>query len=156
MTYELKIERVFDAPPDLVFDTLVDPNAQEELHSGQVPGWGLVKSEMDLRVGGTWDILFGPEDGKGEPDRLHSVFTEIDRPRRLAYDFSMYVGEWGRTIDSTVTYTFEEQDGKTLLTIVQSGFETEADRDAFMGGTPGFIDSLQRVVAARVDRQGSG
>jgi uncharacterized protein YndB with AHSA1/START domain len=156
MTYELKIERLFDAPPELVFDTLVDPDAQEELYNGQVPGWGLVKFEMDLRVGGTWDILFGPEDGKGEADRLHSVFTEIDRPRRLAYDFSMYVGEWGRTVDSTVTYTFEERDGKTLLTIVQSGFETEADRDAYMEGVPGFIDSLQRAVAARNGRQGRG
>jgi uncharacterized protein YndB with AHSA1/START domain len=156
MTYELKIERLFDAPPELVFDTMVDPDAQEELYNGQIPGWGLVKFEMDLRVGGTWDILFGPEDGKGEPDRLHSVFTEIDRPRRLAYDFSMYVGEWRRTVNSTVTYTFEERDEKTLLTIVQSGFATEADRDAYLDGVPGFLDSLQRAVANRVGPQGSG
>jgi uncharacterized protein YndB with AHSA1/START domain len=152
MTYELKIERLFDAPPELVFDTLVDPNAQEELFNDQVPGWSLLKSEMDLRVGGSWTIVFGPADGKGEADRLVSVFTEVERPRRLAYDLSMFVGEWGRTVDSTVTYTFEGRDGKTLLTIVQSGFETEADRDAYMEGTPGFIDSLQRVVEARMGR----
>jgi uncharacterized protein YndB with AHSA1/START domain len=150
MTYELKIERLFDAPPELVFDTLVDPEAQDELFNDQLEGWRLLKSEIDLRVGGTWTISFGPEDGTGEPDRLDSVFTEIDRPRRLAYDLSMFVGEWGRTVDSTVAYTFEDRDGKTLLTIVQSGFETEADRDAYLEGTPGFIDSLQRVVAARM------
>jgi uncharacterized protein YndB with AHSA1/START domain len=149
MTYELKIERLFDAPPELVFDTLVDPDAQAELFNGQVPGWGLLKSEMDLRVGGSWTIVFGPTDGKGEADRLESVFTEVDRPRRLAYDMSMFVGEWGRTVDSTVTYTFEDRDGKTLLTIVQGGFETESDRDAYLEGTPGFIDSLQRAVEAR-------
>jgi hypothetical protein len=70
----------------------------------------------------------------------------------------MFVGEWGRTVDSTVTYTFEEKHGKTLLTIVQSGIETEADRDAYLEGTPGFIDSLQRAVAARMAHreQGSG
>jgi uncharacterized protein YndB with AHSA1/START domain len=156
MTYELKIERLFDAPPELVFDTLLDPDAQEELFNDQVEGFRLWKSEIDLRVGGTWTIVFGPADGKGEADRLNSVFTEIDRPRRVAYDLSMFVGEWGRTIDSTVTYTFEEQEGKTLLTIVQSGFGTEADRDAFLEGTPGFLDSLQRVVATRVGRPGSG
>jgi uncharacterized protein YndB with AHSA1/START domain len=154
MTYELKIERVFDAPPELVFDTLIDPEAQDELFNGQVEGWRLLKSEIDLRVGGAWTIVFGPADGKSEADRLDNVFTEIDRPRRLAYDMSMFVGEWGRTVDSTVTYTFEERDGKTLLTIVQSGFETEADRDAYMDGTPGFIDSLQRAVAARIGRHG--
>jgi uncharacterized protein YndB with AHSA1/START domain len=150
MTYELKIERLFDAPPELVFDTLVDPEVQDELFNDQLEGWRLLKSEIDLRVGGTWTISFGPEDGTSEPDRLNSVFTEIDRPRRLAYDLSMFVGEWGRSIDSRVLYTFEEQEGKTLLTIVQSGFETEADRDAFLSGTPGYLDALQRVVAARV------
>ena len=106
--------------------------------------------EIDLRVGGTWTIVFGPVDEQGEPDRITNVFTEIDRPRRLSYDASMYVGEWGRTVDFAETFTFDEQDGKTLLTLVESGFETEADRDAFMSGTPGFVDSLQRVVASRI------
>lgn len=150
MTYELKIERLVDAPPELVFDTYVDPEAQDELFSDQVEGWRLLESEIDLRVGGTWTIVFGPADEAGEPDRIRSVFTEIDRPHRLAYDLTMYVGEWGRSVDFTESITFDEQDGKTLVTIVQGGFESEADRDAFMSGTPGFLDSLERVVAARV------
>mgnify|MGYP003417410280 FL=1 len=41
MTYELKIERLFDAPPEVVFDTLVDPDAQEEVFNDQVEGWKL-------------------------------------------------------------------------------------------------------------------
>ena len=152
MTHELRIERLLDAPPELVFDTLVDPEAQHELYDHQMEGWGLLSWEMDLRVGGTWTIRFGPADGSSEPDRLTSVFTEIDRPRRLAYDLSMFVGEWGRTVDSAVTYTFEERDGMTLLTIVQSGFESEEIRDSYLEGTPGFLDSLERTVAARVAR----
>ena len=60
MTYELKIERLFDAPPEVVFDTLVDPDAQEELFNDQVEGWKLWEFEIDLRVGGTWTIVFGP------------------------------------------------------------------------------------------------
>ena len=155
MTYELRIERVFDAPPEAVFDTLVDPDAQEELYAGQVPGWSLWEFAIDLRVGGTWTIVFGPSDRTGEPDRITYVFTQIDRPRLLAYSMSMFVSEWGRTVDSTETLTFEEQDGKTLFTIVQSGFESEADRDAFMSGTPGFLDALQRAVAKRVGDRGS-
>jgi uncharacterized protein YndB with AHSA1/START domain len=149
VTYELKLERLFDAPPELVFDTLVDPDAQDELFAEQVEGWSLRSFEIDLRVGGTWTIVFGPIDG-GDADRLTSVFTEIDRPRRLSYDTTMYVSEWKRTVDFTETITFEEQDGKTLLTIVESGFESEADRDAFMSGTPGFLDALQGAVAKRV------
>jgi uncharacterized protein YndB with AHSA1/START domain len=156
MTHELRIERVLHAPPELVFDTLVGPDAQEDLYNGQLEGWGLLSWEMDLREGGTWTIVFGPQDGSGEPDRLTSVFTEIDRPRRLSYDLSMFVGEWGRTVDSTVTYTFDDRDGQTQLTIVQSGFETKEDRDAYLEGTPGFLDSLARVVAARVKPQEQG
>jgi uncharacterized protein YndB with AHSA1/START domain len=150
MTYELRIERLFDAPLELVFDTLVDPDAQDELFNDQVEGWKLWEFEIDLRVGGAWTIVYGPADGNGEADRITNVFTEIDRPRRLSYDASMYVGQWKRTVEFSETLTFEDQDGKTLLTIVQGGFESEADRDAFMSGTPGFLDALQRVVAARV------
>jgi uncharacterized protein YndB with AHSA1/START domain len=150
MTNELRIERLFDAPPELVFDTLVDPDAQEDLFSGQVEGYELREWEIDLRVGGTWTIVYGPVDGGAQPDRLTSVFTEIDRPRRLVYDLSMFVGEWERTIDSSVAYTFEERDGQTLLTLVQTGFETKEDRDAYLDGAPGFLDSLARVVATRV------
>jgi uncharacterized protein YndB with AHSA1/START domain len=152
MTHELRIERVLDAPPELVFDTLVGPDAQEDLYNGQVEGWGLLSWEMDLREGGTWTIVYGPQDGSGEPDRLTSVFTEVDRPRRLSYDLSMFVGEWGRTVDSSVTYTFEERDGGTLLTIVQSGFESREVRDSYLDGVPGFLDSLERVVASRAAR----
>jgi uncharacterized protein YndB with AHSA1/START domain len=152
MTHELRIERVLDAPPELVFDTLVGPDAQEDLYNGQLEGWGLLSWEMDLREGGTWTIVFGPQDGSGEPDRLTSVFTEVDRPRRLSYDLSMFVGEWGRTVDSSVTYTFEERDGGTLLTIVQSGFESREVRDSYLDGVPGFLDSLERVVASRAGR----
>jgi uncharacterized protein YndB with AHSA1/START domain len=152
MTHELRIERVLDAPPELVFDTLVGPDAQEDLYNGQVEGWGLLSWEMDLREGGTWTIVYGPQDGSGEPDRLTSVFTEVDRPRRLSYDLSMFVGEWGRTVDSSVTYTFEERDGGTLLTIVQSGFESRDVRDSYLDGVPGFLDSLERVVASGAAR----
>jgi uncharacterized protein YndB with AHSA1/START domain len=31
MTYELKLERLLDAPSELVFDTFVDPDAQAEM-----------------------------------------------------------------------------------------------------------------------------
>lgn len=150
MTYELKVERLFDAPPEVVFDTLVDPKAQPEIFADMVEGWSLLSFDIDLRVGGEWNNVFGRTDGSGEPDRMTSVFTEIDRPHRLSYTFTMFVSQWGRTIETTETITFDEQDGKTLMTIVQSGFETEEDRDAFASGTPEFMDAIQKAVAARM------
>jgi uncharacterized protein YndB with AHSA1/START domain len=150
MTYDMKIERLFDAPPELVFDTMVDPEAQPEIFADEVPGWSLWEWEIDLRVGGEWTFVYGLADRSGEPDRNTSVFTEIDRPRRLAYRSSMFVSEWGRAVDYTETVTFEERDGKTLVTIELTDLELEKDRDAFMGGLPGYLDAVERVVANRM------
>src|SRR5438034_9414032 len=60
MSYELRMERLFDAPPEVVFDAFVDPDAQGELYADDEgdPRW-VVESEMDLRDGGTWSIAFG-------------------------------------------------------------------------------------------------
>jgi uncharacterized protein YndB with AHSA1/START domain len=149
VTYEGTIERLFDAPPELVFDTVVNPEVQDELFSDVVQGWKLREFSIDLRVGGKWTVVFGPADGTGEADRLTSVFTVVAPPHRLEYDTSMYVSEWGRTVSYSESMTFQEQDGKTLLRIEMHGFETEADRDAFMSGTPDFLNALQRVVASR-------
>ncbi len=149
MTYELKVERLFDASPDLVFDTITDPAYQEEIFEGQVEGWVVQRFEIDLRVGGAWTIEYGPRDGSGPNDVITSVLTEVDRPRRLACDATMFISKWGRTVGYSELITFEDTDGKTLITLVQSGFESEGDRDAFLGGTPSWVDSLQRVVEAR-------
>jgi uncharacterized protein YndB with AHSA1/START domain len=149
VTYEMKIERVLDAPPDIVFDTIVDPAGQDEIFADIVEGWTVQRFDIDLRLGGTWTVEFGPRDGKGPNDVLTSVFTEVDRPRRLAYDTTMYVAEWNKTVPFSEVITFEKQDGKTLLTVVQSGFETEADRDAFQSGTPDWFDAVQRAAEAR-------
>lgn len=149
MTYDLKIERLFDAPPELVFDTLVEPSVQDELFSGLVDGWSLQRFEIDLRVGGTWLIVFGPTDGAGPSDTIESVFTEVDRPHRLSYDTSMYVSAWQRTVSFTETISMTEQDGKTLVVIEQTGLESAEDRDSFMNGTPSFLDALHRVVTSR-------
>ena len=150
MTYDLTLERLIDAPPEVVFDTIVDPEAQPEIFVDQVPGWELWEWEIDLRVGGEWTFVYGLADRSGEPDRNTSVFTEIDRPRRLAYRGSMFVSEWGRAVDFTETVTFEERDGKTLVTIELTDLELEKDRDAFMSGLPGYLDAVERVVANRM------
>jgi uncharacterized protein YndB with AHSA1/START domain len=155
MTYEFTIERLFDAPRELVFDTLFDPAAQEEIFAEGAPeGYRLLEFEVDLRVGGTSTTVLGPE-GR-EPDRLTNVFTEVDRPRRIAYRHSMYVGEWGRSIDSLVTMTFEERDGKTLLMLAQSGFASEEERDSFRSGAPGYLAAVEKVLAPRTASEISG
>jgi uncharacterized protein YndB with AHSA1/START domain len=148
MSYELRLERLYDASPEAVFDAFVDPATQAELHGHTVPGWKVHSAETDLRVGGTATYVMGVE-GE-EPDTETRVFTAIERPHRLVFTHSMQIAEWGRSVDTLMTITFEDRDGKTLLTMVQTGFEREEDRDAFMGGWPTYLDTLKGVVSTQL------
>jgi uncharacterized protein YndB with AHSA1/START domain len=149
MSYELRLERLYDASPEVVFDAFVDPATQVELHGLDQRGWKIHRAETDLRVGGTATYVMGPE-GE-EPDTETRVFTVIDRPHRLVFTHSMQIAEWdGRRVDTEMTITFEDRDGKTLLTMVQTGFEREEDRDAFMGGWPTYLETLKGVVTTQL------
>ena len=54
MTHDLRVERVYDAGPELVFGAFTDPEAQREIYADE-PDW-IVRSECDLHVGGRWTI----------------------------------------------------------------------------------------------------
>jgi uncharacterized protein YndB with AHSA1/START domain len=142
---ELRLERVYDAAAEVVFDAFTDPEAQQELYA-DAPDW-IVESECDLRVGGRWSIAFGPP---GEtPARETNLFQVVDRPRRLDYASTMTLPD-GSSVDTHMRVTFEEEDGRTRMTIIQRGFPTLRLRDDFAGGWPSILDGLGRVVSARV------
>jgi uncharacterized protein YndB with AHSA1/START domain len=144
MSFELRIERQFDAQPEAVFDAFIDRSAQGVLHGEGRKGWTVHSVETDIRVGGTSTVVMGPE-GQ-EPDTETRVYTVIERPHRLVLRYAMNVAEWGRVIDTQLTVTYEPRDGGTLLTMVETGFEREEDRDAFMTGWPEFLDTLGTLV----------
>jgi uncharacterized protein YndB with AHSA1/START domain len=147
VSHDLRLERTYDAAPEVVFDAFTDPQAQQELYA-DAPDW-IVQAECDLRVGGRWTITFGPPGST--PARETNVFQVVDRPRRLAYASTMAMPD-GSSIDTGMEVTFEEEDGRTRLTIVQSGFPTPERRDEFAGGWASVLDGLGRVVTARAAR----
>ncbi len=144
MSYDLKIERLIDAPPEEVFNTFIDPEANKQWYADR-PGDTVIAS-CDLRVGGKWNVAFGPS--ADELYREDNEFVEVDPPRRLSYDSEFTMPD-GRSFHTDLVVTFEDQGGKTLLTILQTGFESEQDRNDHLGGWPGFIDRLEQVVAKR-------
>ena len=145
MSHELRLERVFDAAPEVVFDAFTDPDAQKELYA-DAPDW-IVESECDLRVGGRWTIAFGPPGS--EPARETNEFDEVDRPRRLAYRSTMAMPD-GSSFDTGMEVILEELGGRTRMTIHHTGFPSAEVRDDHLGGWPGFLDRLERVVDVRV------
>jgi uncharacterized protein YndB with AHSA1/START domain len=147
MSHDLRVERVYDAAPEVVFDAFTDPAAQKELYA-DAPDW-IVEAECDLRVGGRWSIAFGPPGAT--PARETNVFQVVDRPRRLVFASTMTMPD-GSSLDTRIQVTFEQEAGGTRLTIVQSGFPSTRLRDDFAGGWAGILDGLGRVVSARVAR----
>ena len=145
MSSDLRLERVYDAAAEVVFDAFTDPDAQQELYA-DAPDW-IVESECDLRVGGRWSIAFGPPGQT--PARETNLFQVVDRPRRLVYASTMMLPD-GSSVDTHVQVTFQEKEGRTRLTILQRGFPTPQLRDDFAGGWPSILDGLGRVVSARV------
>ena len=149
MTYELRLERQYDAPPEAVFDTFVDKTSQGVLHGSEQRNWDVEVVQVDVRVGGTSIVRMGPP-GQ-EPDTETRVYSVVDRPHRVELRYSMALADAGVTIETQMTITFEERDGGTLFTMVESGFEVEADRDGFIEGWTEYLETLGKVLKARHD-----
>ena len=144
MSHDLRIERLLDGTPDEIFDAFVDADAMLEWYQDN-PGWKVEVLACDCRIGGTTIVAFGPDDDRYIEEMTYSA---VDRPGRLTYTEVFRMPD-GRSFTTKVTVTFEMQDAKTMLTIVQTGFPHTEQRDAHQGGWPGFIDRLERVVTKR-------
>jgi len=142
MTHDLRLEREYDAPAEMVFDTFLDPEAQRALYA-DAQDW-IVESDLDLRVGGIWTLVFGPS--RAELFREVAVFSEVDRPRRIAYNLTATYAD-GRSFDTQVEITFEESESRTRLTLVQRGYLTAEMRDDFQSGWSDILDALGTVLA---------
>ena len=145
MTHELRFARLIDAEPEVVFDSFTDPDGQAAFYGQDQTGW-IVRSECDLRVGGVWTVEFGPS--QAELYRHRHVFEVIDRPRRLLLTTSETRLD-GSSFDTELEIVLQEQDDKTLMTMVTRGFPTAELRDEHRVGLPDAFDLLDRFVRAR-------
>lgn len=146
MSFDLELERLFEATPDEVFDAFVDPASHREWFRADQPDW-VVTSEVDLRPGGRWDLSFGPEKDP-RPYRAASIFARIERPHRLVFRMTRMWPD-AASFDTDFVVTFRRHGNRTLFTMKETGFQTAEKRDGFLGGWPYFIDALELAVAKR-------
>jgi uncharacterized protein YndB with AHSA1/START domain len=139
-TQEIVVTRTFDAPARLVFKAFVDPE--------QVVQWlgpsrlAMRIEEMDMRPGGSW--RFAHVEDNGTEYWFRGVNHAVVAPERIVRTFE-YEGAPGQV--SLEEATFEEQDGKTLLTMKSVFLSVEA-RDGMVqsGMEEGVNDSMERLA----------
>ena len=139
----LVIERVFDAPPALVFRLWSDP--------ARVREWWHPKDfvtpsfEMDFREGGAYRYSIRSAKNHGW---AHGVFRDIDPPNRIVMSFQWDSGDAMHDRPTLITLTFDAHgEGKTLLTFRQEPFTSEAERQSHGVGWGQVLDAFAQVLS---------
>jgi uncharacterized protein YndB with AHSA1/START domain len=112
---EVVVSRLIDAPRERVFDAWVKP---EKLAQWWGPyGFTNARCEIEARPGGRIFIqMIRDSDGKSFP--LDGEVEIIEAPSKIVLRARGYnPANEKTTIEDRVTATFEEQDGKTLVTV---------------------------------------
>lgn len=146
---ELRMTRVLPATPDVVFDAYTDAEKQKIWFSILDEEPGVVRIEVDLRVGGTQTAVWGPDEDT--LFRETQTFVVIDPPHRLVTE-SVGSTPDGTTMTTQIEMTFEpEGDDQTRVTVVQSGFPAPEVRDFFE--SEAWVGAFDRI-AAYLEREG--
>lgn len=140
---EIAASRVFDAPRDVVFETMMDPEL--------IPEWWVdTKVDvMDVQAGGSWRFVSVGDDGTEHGFR--GTYREITPPERVVQTFE-WEGMPGHV--SVETMVLEDLgDGRTKVNVT-SIFHTGEERDGMLssgmeGGMSELYDRLEELLASR-------
>ncbi len=147
---QIRIERVFDAPRELVWEAHADPDLLGEwLGPDEYP---VTVTEMDLRPGGRYRwVSPGPE---GEELSFYGEYREVTPPEAIEMTFE-FSGAPGHV--SVDRLELEELEGGRTKLVVTSSFDNKEDRDGMLhsgmekGVTEGYakLDKLVERLRSR-------
>lgn len=140
---EIVISRVFDAPRELVWETMTKP--EHVVHWWGPNGFTNTLLKMDFCVGGEWShIMHGP-DGTDYPNK--SIFTAIVEPERIELsNGGKHKGDPNANFDATWTF---EVVGKQTKVIIHLFFPTAEARNMVVekhGAIEGGKQTLARLA----------
>lgn len=146
--HELLITRTFDAPVALVFRIW---EQREHMIRWLGPkAFTCTSLDLDFRPGGAWRACIESEAyGKSW---MGGQFREIEKYRRIVFTFSWEDGRDQPGVDTLVTVTFTEQDGKTVQTFHQAPFLTVEGRDSHVGGWNECFDREQAYAESLAEK----
>jgi len=154
------ISRVFDAPRELVWKAMTEPERMKEWWGPK--GFTVLAAKMDLRPGGSY--LYGMAGPDGTQMWGKMVYREVDAPSRLVFIncFSDEAGGVTRhpmaptwPLEMLTTITLAERAGRTTVTvewIPQNASATERktfdeSHESMRNGWTGTFDQLAGYLA---------
>src|SRR5258708_11201047 len=142
---QILITREFDAPRHLVYRAWTTPELIKRWWSGD--RGEVTLAEIDLRVGGRWRYVMTANGGFEVA--FHGEFREIVPDERLVCTEVYEAMPGAGALD---TASFEEKDGRTLLTILVD-HDNRENRDAHVnsgmeGGMQEALDHLEEVAVS--------
>ena len=105
---ELVVTRTFNGPARLVFEAWTKPELFKRWWVPKSIGVSLLSCEMDVRVGGRYRLVFGPDASNSA--EFFGRYIEVTPHARL-----VWTNDEGGDGGPVTTVTFEEEGGKTLL-----------------------------------------
>jgi uncharacterized protein YndB with AHSA1/START domain len=145
---ELLIVRTFDAPPAVVFALW---SSAEHMKRWMGPkNFSCPEVTIDFRVGGAYrGMIKSAEHGE---NWFGGVYREIVRDKRLVFTFIWENEGPSAGIETLVTITFEERDGKTVQTFHQAPFRNIERRDSHVGGWNEAFDK-EKAYAEKIAKE---
>lgn len=136
---EIRMTRLFDAPPSLVFEAMSRPEHVREWWGRLGEGYSVPVCEIDLRVGGKWKFVNRHPNGEAT---FYGEYLEIDAPGRLVFteifaDFpdspstvtSELVADGAKTrFTATVRYASKDVRDMVMATGMSNGAGISYDR----------------------------
>lgn len=139
---EVKVERSFVAPRDLVWKAYTTPELLKRWL--EHPGWTMPVCEMAVQVGGRYRWRWRSEDGK--EFGFHGEMREVSPPARLVHTQIYDPGDMGGSMGDTALITLEltEAGGvTTVTTLIDYGSKENRDAALSTGMTDGMELSYQ-------------
>jgi uncharacterized protein YndB with AHSA1/START domain len=145
---ELLIVRTFEAPVALVFRVW---QVRDHMIRWLGPkDFTCTHLEMDFRPGGKWRACIASAD-QGTY-WMRGKYREIEPNSRIVYTFLWEDGDDQPGIETLVTVTFAEKQGKTVQSFHQAPFLSVESRDGHVGGWSECFER-ERAYAERLARE---
>jgi uncharacterized protein YndB with AHSA1/START domain len=137
---EIVSEIQIAAPPERVFQALVDPS-QVVRWWGQKSIYRCTEFQSDLRPGGKWRTA--GVSGDGGAFEAAGEYLEIDPPRLLVHS---WVASWTGEVKTTVRWELEPIKNGTLVRIRHSGLAAHPELANSYSGWPRLLTWLQALM----------